>query len=103
MDPKPTEKYRHFNHHHEITPDHERVDFGDGEFIANKQAVALLKALNEAGIRTRTHHMDDGPHRFISILLDDTIRLEIKPVNEIDATRTKYNGMQELLIMWEKK
>ena len=77
------------------------VDFGDGEFIANKQAVALLKALNEAGLRTRTHHMDDSGKGFVSILLDN-VDLEIITVNEIHADRTKYNGKKELLLRWTK-
>jgi hypothetical protein len=100
-DPKFTEQYRHFNHHHEITGDHELVDFGDGEFIANKAAIPLLKALNDLGLRTRTHHVDETGG-FVSILLDKDIRVEIKHVQEIDATRTKYNGRHEVLIMWNK-
>lgn len=100
-DPKPTEQYRHFNHHHELTDDHEIVDFGDGEFIANKVAIPLLKALNELGLRTRTHHVDDTGG-FVSILLDKDIRVEIKHIHELDATRTKYNDRHEVLIMWNK-
>ena len=45
---KPTDKYKHCNHHHEIGDNHELVDFGDGEFVANKEAIPLLKALSEA-------------------------------------------------------
>ena len=99
--PRATDKYKGCNHHHELTPDHEIVNFGNGEFVANKMAIPLLKAMNEAGIKTRTHHMDENEHGFISILLDN-VRLEIKPVNEADATRTKYNGKYELLISWTK-
>jgi len=95
-----TDKYKHCNHHHELSENHEIVDFGDGEFVANKLAIPLLKALNEAGLRTRTHHYDGGEQGFISILLDDQIQVEIKTVQEIDATRTKYNGQKELLISW---
>lgn len=94
----PTDKYIHFNHHHEITENHEIVDFGDGEFIANKKAVPLLKALNELGLRTRTHHIEENCG-FISILLDN-VNIEIKTVHEKDSTRTKYNGKKELLLMW---
>lgn len=96
-----TEKYKHFNHHHELTDEHEIVDFGDGEFVANKQAISLLKALNESGLKTRTHHMDNESHAFVSILLDN-VTVEIKKVFEKDATRTKYNGKTELLISWQK-
>lgn len=101
MDGLPTKKYRHFNHHHEIDDKHELVDFGDGEFIANKEAVPLLKALAEVGLRTRTHHIGEGQYAFISILLDN-VRLEVNRVFERDADRTKYNGKMELLISWER-
>ena len=94
-------KYKYCNHHHEIDNDHELVDFGDGEFVANKEAIPLLKALNEVGLRTRTHHISKSKVAFISILLDD-VSLEIRTVNEKDADRTKYNGKKELLISWDK-
>lgn len=58
--PEPTKRYSHFNHHHELTDDHTFVDFSDGEFIANKKAVPLLKALAELGLRTRTHYIDEN-------------------------------------------
>lgn len=92
-----TDKYKHFNHYHEMTDEHEMVDFGDGEFIANKKAIPLLKALNDLGLRTRTHHVGER-NGFISILLRDGIHFHQKEVNERD--RTKYNGEQELLIQW---
>ncbi|MEK4025435.1 hypothetical protein [Sporosarcina sp. FSL W7-1283] len=94
-----TEKYKHFNHYHELTKDHQIVDFGDGEFIANNDAIPLLKALSEIGLRTRTHHINhsDG-HGFFSILVDPHVRFEIRQVNEAD--RDKYDGMTELLIQW---
>lgn len=100
---KPTDKYKHCNHHHELTSKDEIVDFGDGKFVANKMAVPLLKALNDLGLRTRTHHMDnDGG--FISMLIDDLyINFEIKEIFERDAVRTKYNGKHEILISWSKK
>ena len=34
-------KYKFCNHHHELTKDYEIVDFGDGEFVANKEATAI--------------------------------------------------------------
>jgi hypothetical protein len=94
-----TDKYKFCNHHHELTDAHEIVDFGNGEFVANKKAIPLLKALNELGLKTRTHNICDE-NRFFSILLDDNIQVEIKTVCERDATRTEYNGQKELLIMW---
>jgi hypothetical protein len=97
-----TEQFRFCNHHHELDENYEVVDFGDGEFVANKAAIPLLKALNEAGLKTRTHHYTGEGGAFVSILLDD-IHVEIKTVNEIDADRTKYNGKKELLLMWTVK
>lgn len=94
-----TSRYHYCNHHHELTPDHELVDFGDGEFVANRAAIPLLKALYEAGVRTRTHHYDGGEHGFVGLIMDN-LRIEIRAVDEIDATRDKYNGKMELLIHW---
>jgi hypothetical protein len=98
----PTDKYRYCNHYHEIDDRHEMVDFGDGEFVANKEAIPLLKALNELGLRTRSHHIDDKEHAWFSILLDG-VDIEIRDVSEGQADRTKYNGKKELLITWAKK
>ena len=90
------------NHHHELTEDHEVVDFGDGKFVANKAVIPLLKALNEAGLRTRTHHYEGGEHGFVSIILDN-VSLEVRKVHEVHSTRTKYNGKTELLIVWTNR
>lgn len=95
-----TDKYKHCNHHHELTEDYEVVDFGDGEFVANKIAVPLLKALNEFGLRTRSHHIEKSGEGWITILLDN-VELEIRKVHEVHSTRDKYNGKQELLIRWQ--
>lgn len=95
-----TDKYKRFNHHHEMTENHQLVDFGDGEFIANKKAIPLLKALNDLGLCTRTHHVDDSGG-FVSVLINGSgMRAEIREVNERDSTRTEYDGMTELLISW---
>ena len=94
-------KYKYCNHHHELTEKHEVVDFGDGEFVANKDAIPLLKALNEAGLKTRTHHLTrEDEWGFIGILLDN-ISLEIRKVEENNSTRNKFNGKHELLIKWK--
>ncbi len=100
MNPKPSNAYKNCNHHHEPTDEHELVDFGDGEFVANKAAIPLLKALNEIGLRTRTHHHDGGNAGFFSILLDEGVSIEIRAVFERDADRTKFNGQTEVLIQW---
>lgn len=96
------DNYKHCNHHHEPTPDHEIVDFGDGPFVANKAAIPLLRALNEAGIRTRTHHWDGKGCGFIGVLMDN-VTIEVRLVNEAQADRTRYDGKMELLIGWEKR
>ena len=100
---KSTNKYKYCNHHHVLTEQHEVVDFGDGEFVANKKAVPLLKALNELGLKTRTHHIDNKKDfGFFSILLDN-VTVEIRDVYEKAASRTKYNGKKELLITFKKR
>lgn len=96
---KPTNKYKFCNHHHELTEEHQIVDFGDGEFVANKKAIPLLKALNDLGLRTRTHHVGEE-NNFFSILLAENVSVEIVTVNELNADRDKYNGQKELLIQW---
>lgn len=98
--PQPTEQYTYCNHHHELTDEHEIVDFGDGEFVANKMAIPLLKALNELGLRTRTHHVDERGG-FVGIIMDN-VRIEVRPVAEIHSTRVTYDGKTELLIQWNK-
>lgn len=92
-------KYRHCNHHHELTDAHEIVDFGTGKFVANKELIPLLKALNDIGLNTRTHHFSDN-NGFVSILLDNAT-IEVRKVHERDSTRTKFNGKYELLINWK--
>jgi len=99
---KSTDKYIHCNHHHVIADEHQEVDFGDGVFVANNEAVSLLKALSEVGLRTRTHHIGKEKSCFLSIILDN-VTIEIKDVFEKDSTRTKYNGKKELLLIWIKQ
>lgn len=96
-----TDKYRYCNHHHEPTANHCVLDFGDGPFIANIEAAPLLQALNDLGLRTRTHHVDERAG-FVGILIDPKVDISIRQVNEIHADRDKYNGMTELLIRWDR-
>lgn len=71
--------------------------------MANKKAIPLLKALNELGLKTRTHHIDnDNEFGFFSILLDG-VTLEIREIYERDSDRIKYNGKRELLITFKQK
>lgn len=102
-----TEKYLFCNHHHELTDEYEIVNFGDGEFVANKEGIPLLKALNEIGLKTRTHHItkhtEEDPRSFVSIIIDDDMTIEFKTIFENDATRTQYNGKKEILISWKSQ
>lgn len=99
---KPSNKYIYCNHHHELDDKHSLVDFGDGEFVANNDAIPLLKALSDLGLKTRSHHIVKGEsHPWVCILLDN-VRIEIKEVYEADSSRTKYNGKKEILIQWNK-
>lgn len=97
----PSDEYKFCNHHHELTENYSIVDFGTGEFVANNEAIPLLKALNEVGLTTRTHHIDSEIHAFISIILDN-VDVEITTVNEGHSTREKFNGKKELLLRWTK-
>lgn len=99
---KPTDRYAYCNHHHELTDEHELVDFGDGEFVANKIAIPLLKSLADLGLRTRTHHIDESGG-FFSILIDPKMSVTIRQVNELDSTRDKYDGLTEVLIQFIKR
>lgn len=96
-----TEKYRYCNHHHELTDEYEIVNFGTGKFVANKAAVPLLRALNNAGLITRTHHFEGKGNGFISIILDNA-SIEVRKIHEYSADRTIFNNKYELLINWKK-
>lgn len=99
---RPSNEFMHCNHFHEISDHHEIVNFGDGDFVANKEAIPLLKSLAEVGLRTRTHHIDKNTNNFVSIILDNATA-EIQTINEAGSTRTKYNGKKEILIQWTNK
>jgi hypothetical protein len=99
---KITKKYESCNHHHELTDEQRVIDLGTGEFVADIQMITLLKALNSAGLITRTHcHGHKTGHSFVSILLDD-VQLEVRDVNE-KPDREFVRGKKELLIMWKRK
>lgn len=96
-----TDKYKYCNHHHELTDKHTMVNIEGESIVANVDAASLLNALNELGLRTRTHHIVKGePCAFVSIILDEGVQIEVKTIDERDSTRTKYNGLKELLISW---
>lgn len=92
------------NHHHKITDGQELVNFGNGTFVADKERIPLLKALNEAGLRTRTHCYGHGTGQsFISIILDKGVSFEVREVDEIHSSRSDYDGAFELLVSWQRK
>jgi len=97
--PKASDKFSHMNHHHDLTPGHEIVEFGGVEFVANKAAIPLLGAVHDLGLRTRTHHID-GNSGFVSILIDRGVTVDVRQVEETGADRSTYNGQTELLIQW---
>ena len=96
---KPSTKFTHMNHHHELTPEHEIVNYAGVEFVANKMAIPILSALHDLGLRTRTHHVQDK-QGFVSVLLDPGVSVEVRQVNERDADRDIYNGQTEVLLRW---
>lgn len=100
--PTATDKYKHCNHHHELTDKHTLIIIDGQEVVVNNDAMLLIQELNRLGLKTRTHHIaEDCGHPFISILLDN-VDISVREVNEKDADRTVYNGKKELLIQWER-
>ena len=100
---KITNKYKYCNHYHNITAKQNIVDFGTGKFIADKKRIALLKALNECGLITRTHcYGHETGYSFISILLDDNIEIEVRTVTEKHSSREYPIKLKELLITWKR-
>lgn len=92
------------NHHHEITDKQEFVDFGTGQFVADKERIPLLKALNEAGLVTRTHcYGHETGQSFVSIVLDKGTFIEVRQVQEINSSRDDFDGKTEVLIVWNRK
>ncbi len=93
--PQETDKYKYCNHHHELTDNHEMVTIGGNEFVANKKAIPLLKALNDVGLKTRSHHIDKpDENAFVCILMDNihTIIMDTLPTGE-----------KQLCIQWEQE
>lgn len=99
----PTDRWKHFNHHHEIDLEtQERVGINGQNFIADKQMIPLLVALNNLGLETRTHDYTDG-NGFVSIILSENIEVSIRTIYERDSSRGCFDGEKELLISWKSK
>lgn len=80
---KTTNKYKYCNHYHEITKNQKIVNFGTGDFVVDKERIALLEALNKCGLITRTHcYGHETGYSFVSILLDDATDIIIQTVSE---------------------
>lgn len=91
----PSEKYAWCNHHHELTDRHEMVTIGGNKFVANKKAIPLLQALSDAGLKTRSHHIDKPEdNAFICLLMDN--------VHTVDIHRLE-DGTQQLCIQWKQR
>ena len=95
----PTDKYKHCNHHHELTDDQQIVDFGSGPFVADKRFIPLLREMNKLGLVTRTHNYAEDQASFLSILISG-VSVEIRDVDEKDADRTLFDGEKEMLLVW---
>jgi len=68
------------------------IDFGEGKFQADKERVLLLTALNECGLRTRSHcYGHETGRSFVTIDLSN-VDLNIRPTKE----------GHELLINWKR-
>ncbi|MCK5236914.1 MAG: hypothetical protein KAR06_08010 [Deltaproteobacteria bacterium] len=102
LEPRPTDKYKHMNHHHKLTPEQEIVDLGTGPFVADKPMLPLLRALNAIGLRTRSHNYNDetGEH-FICLCLDKGLTVEIKNGVERKSTREDMCTNQ-IVIGWKE-
>ena len=104
MEREISDEHKKFNHHHKITDEQEIVDFGTGKFIADKKRIALLKALNDCGLVTRTHcYGHETGHSFVSILLDEDISIEVKTICDRYTDKRIKKGTHELLITWWRK
>lgn len=98
-----SEEFKWCNHYHELTDNHSIIEIDGKRFVANREAVNVLKALNEVGLNTRTHHISNEQEwAFVSILLDD-VEIEVKTVDEVDSSRTEFNGKKELLIKFKNR
>ncbi|MGD9157200.1 MAG: hypothetical protein PVG39_02215 [Desulfobacteraceae bacterium] len=86
-----SDKYKHCNHHHELTENQEIVVIGGDEFVADKEMIPLLRALNDAGIKTTSHCCGHETNR-------PFIRISTKNIEFIDLRQ--YEG--SAVICWRK-
>lgn len=94
--------YKECNHHHELNKDQTFINLGSGRFVADRKRIALLKALNDCGLITRTHcYGHEGGVSFVSILIKNGLRVEVRETTERDSTREIEPGC-ELLLTWDR-
>ena len=89
--PVPTTKYSHCNHHHKITKEQKFVTIGNSTFVADRELIRLLTALNDMGLKTVSHCC--GHTTGVS-----WVRLSTKNINNIEIR--KYE--ESLIISWKK-
>lgn len=89
-----THKYEFCNHYHELTEDQTIVDLGTGKFVADKEMLPLLRALNCCGLITRSHCYGHGTgHSWVAIKTENIKDIQIRMDGEL----------KEILITWERK
>ncbi len=102
-DPKPTYKFRHLNHYHQLTREQRLIKIGGRKLVADRKMVPLLKALNDAGFRTRSHcYGHETGRAFLSFLFDDSIQVSIHPVREYPRKGKYKPGTMELMLHWKR-
>jgi hypothetical protein len=109
MKAKETDKYNYCNHYHELTEDQKIVDFGTGNFVADREMIPLLRELNRCGLITRSHCSGhDGNHSFIAISKDNITDIQIRNrdkltnLKTLKTKNTEDKELNEILIEWVK-
>jgi pyruvate-formate lyase-activating enzyme len=86
-----SEKYKYCNHHHEPTEDQAIVNIGGEQFVADKEMISLLTAMNDLGIKTMSHccgHETKKPF----------IRISTRNIEFVDIRQ--YEG--SIVICWKR-
>lgn len=100
---RPTNKYKRLNHYHEITRHQKLVKLGGRKFVADKKMLPLLRALNNAGFKTRSHCYGHSTRRaWFSFILDKNVSFYIQPVNENPRKGKFPPGTMEVHLMWKR-
>jgi hypothetical protein len=73
------------------TSHQELVEINGKEFLADPEMIPLLKALNDAGLETRTHCSGHGGSAWVTI--------RIKNINSVEVRNR--DDLQEVLLDWK--